>query len=765
MKRFFKQMLAMVMCFTAVSFIACSEDTTEPTPTPGPGGTPESYYQINDEDAVELKSSVVLAEGNNFRIFFSTVEGLTTMEEIMQFDDNGNIVNPYLMVQIAGALNGKDVDLTATEDAWDYYQVTTNFIEGGLNVNMYDESQITAGTMNVTIDAEGKTTVDLDITLTDNTKFVVVGKAQYQSSIDEGYEYYISFDGEEQEVKSVYMEQTDDVLLIMFSAEEGLETYDDFVEWAPGTTSYMHEIMVINMPVSAINTEVDLSNPEETSVWSNFGCFENNIDIKPSNELQPIANGGLFVLEGDGPNEWITNIYFELSNESVFEACCVGECEITAGGGGGDSEGQYGYVEYQGTKTGFKSAAFIFNETELGIQYAVAFSPEEGLTSFEDIMYAEESVYFSIDGETLYTAESETEGIIDVMTIGETNELYMFMACIGEDLWVEDMGWYHEDITSGEVYFVINPDTFDATLEAVYVTADGEEVKVSATAPYVSNEPAMLEDNFIRWFWGEYTPGDKEVVTAFAEESADGVTYTLCVGDIRTFADLADTSYFQFFVPGKKIGDAFTIEIQNTDLDFNCRLYDPVEEMDWQISKDNRANTIGTLSMNGWNIACDFTYTDPDGNTFNDIVMMADYKKQDFRNVNECIEVVEGERTLAFNPKSVVYDKSGSTHKVYISSAPGISTVLGMGEAEVVITYPATAYETIAAGNFISGSNCPEMTITIDGETYTKTTEGINGLNLVVPAFTADTIELNTNLYTSDGGMALYYTGKCTYIE
>lgn len=766
MKKFFKQMLAMAMCFAAVSFIACSEDNTEPTPGPEPNA-PESYYQVGENDAVEIKSTYAVAEGNSYRVLLSSVEGLTSFEDFMQFDENGVITNPIIMIQVADALVGEPFDLTATEDAWDYYQVMTNIVEPAVDVNMYDASALSEGTLQVTISEENKIVIDLDATTAADVKIVVKASSAIEGGQQEDFDEYIAFNDEEVEVMSVYMEQDGDKLLIFYSPEEGLETYDDFIEWAPGTTSYMHEFVSITMPISALNTEIDLTNPEGTTLYTNLSCFEQPIEIKSSNELQPITEGGLLVF-GDGEGNWSINAYFALADESIFDSYCVGYCEVNQGGGDSGEEGLYGYISFDGEKVPLNSAAFVFNEIDTedfyGLQYAVALSPEEGLMDYESIAYADESVYFSIDAETLYTAEAETDNVVNVMNIGEDNQLYAFWTYIG-DYWYEDMGMYHEDMVSGEVVFTINPDTYEATLEALYVTADGVEIKILATAPYMDAGPAMLEDNFIRYFWGEYTPGDKEIATAFAQETAEGVTYTLCAGDIQTYADLENTTFFRFFVPGKKIGDTFEIDMANTDEAFECRLFDPIEGMDKTISKDNRENIIGTLMMYGWNIACDFTYTDPAGESYNDIVMMTDYKKQIFRDVNECVETIEGERELAFTPKSVVYDRSGDTHKIYISSAPGISTVMGMAEAEVVVAYPASAYDKVSAGQFISGSNCPEMTIAIAGETYNKTTEGINGLNLVVNELTAEKITLNTNLYTSEGGMALYYTGKCTSIE
>ncbi len=764
MKKFFKQMLAMAMCFAAVSFIACGEDNTEPTPGPGPEPVVlESFYQVGEDAAVEIKSAYASLEGNSYRVILSPVEGLTSTEDFLQYDEDGNFAHPIAIIQVADALVGEPFDLTATADAWDYYQVITNFVEPLVDVNMYDASALSEGTLQVTISENNKMVVDLNATTAEGVNFVIKSSTAVAGSQQEDFDEYISFNDEEVEVKSVYMEQDGDRVYIFYSPEEGLETYDDFVEWVPGTTSYLHEIVSISMPVSALNTEIDLTNPEGTTLRSNLSCFDSPIEITSSNELQPIVNGGLLVF-GDGQGNWAINAYFELADESVFDSSCVGYCDIEQGGGN-EGEG-YGYVEIDGERVTFNSAAFVFNEIETddfyGVQYIVCFSPEAGLTNYEDIMYADESVYFMIDAETWYAAEAENDNVIDVMQIGEDNMLYAFSTIIG-DYWLEDAGYYHDDFASGQAVFTINSNTFEATLEALYVTAEGTEVKVVATAPYVEAGPAMLEDNFIRYYWGEYTPGDKEIATAFAEETAEGVTYTLCAGNIQTYAQLEDTTFFRFFVPGKKIGDTFEIDMANTTEAFECWLYDPNEGMNKVISKDSRENVRGTLSMYGWNIYCDFTYTSPDGE-WDDIVMMVDYKKQIFRDVNECVETIDGERELAFNPKSVVYDRSGETHKIYISSKNGITTVDGMADAEYVITYPASSYDKIADGLFVTGSNCPEMSITIAGETFTKNSEGINGLNIVVSELTAEKITLNTNLYTADGGVALYYTGAFTLI-
>ena len=125
------------------------------------------------------------------------------------------------------------------------------------------------------------------------------------------------------------------------------------------------------------------------------------------------------------------------------------------------------------------------------------------------------------------------------------------------------------------------------------------------------------------------------------------------------------------------------------------------------------------------------------------------------------------ERTLLFTPRSVLLDNSDpEVYKVYVSSRAGVTTVKGMANAEVIVSYPASGWDTLLKGNFVSGST-HAMSFTLDGTTYIKGEGVAVGMNCQFIEYdaAAKTLILNTNLYTQQGGVAIYYSGPFALVE
>lgn len=417
------------------------------------------------------------------------------------------------------------------------------------------------------------------------------------------------------------------------------------------------------------------------------------------------------------------------------------------------------YIEYEGEVTELKSMRYIINDAdEIGYQYAMAMTTTEGIESFDEIIEGEEYIFLSFGEEQLFDAIDNNNGYIDVQDISNDDVVYMFVAKHGE-LDIVDTASDHLNISSGEVVVSLNEVSYDITIKAQYETVVGS-VEVVATLPFEEPEEPITTDSYYRYTWGDVEV-DSIVGSAYAEQTPEGVTYTICKDAIKTYVYYEDTPFLKVSVAGKSLDDNFEIDIAKYEGEFSVWACDPIKGMDLRVSNDNRANRTGVVSLKDGVLTCDNL-------AYNDIVVNVNYTG-DYRTVNECVNISYDERTELFTPRSVVLDNSGdSEYKIYVSSREGITTVKDMVNPDVVITYPKEGWEKwLMKGNFISGSSYPDMTFKYRKSTYKKGVGECYGMNAQIPEYDAEggRLRLNLNLYTEEGGMALYYSGEFTLVE
>ena len=183
--------------------------------------------------------------------------------------------------------------------------------------------------------------------------------------------------------------------------------------------------------------------------------------------------------------------------------------------------------------------------------------------------------------------------------------------------------------------------------------------------------------------------------------------------------------------------------------------------MDLRVSNDNRDNRSGVVSVKDGLLTCTNL-------CYDDIQVDVCYVGA-YRSVNECVNISYDERTDLFTPRSVVLDNSGdSEYRIYVSSREGITTVKDMVNPDVVVTYPKEGWDKwLMKGNFISGSSYPDMTFKYKKSTYKKGEGDCYGMNGQIVEYDAERglLRLNLNLYTEEGGIALYYSGAFTLVE
>ena len=425
-------------------------------------------------------------------------------------------------------------------------------------------------------------------------------------------------------------------------------------------------------------------------------------------------------------------------------------------------------VEYRGRKTELKSAGFTYTiDPDLGAYYTVVFSPKEGIDSFEGLLYADNIIFFQIDEERLLNSDSSK---IDLMGISPSNVIYMLVAAY-ENVNITDSS-YNRDITSGEVKLeVVDGVKRYADIELEVVDLNGETLKLTGRAPYLEYEqfdPNDLTENFIRYDINDRLTS-KAIEAPFYQLTEEGVIYTLAAGDINTYARLEDTAHFKFFIEGKSLDEDFSIDLSNPDRAFEFTIYDPVKAFNYKFTSEDNQFLSGKIEMKDGVIDCSILYDSPVVES-TDVEISVNYNRKAFRGINEVNRIINLKRTLALIPRSVVYDRSGEEHKIYISSRENITTVEEMSDAEIIIAYPSQYGETLEKGNFVSGSLTSELKITFEGTTYKRGAAGINGLNVCLPEWDKSTnhFVITSEVYATDNahvGMALYYDGKYISIE
>lgn len=416
------------------------------------------------------------------------------------------------------------------------------------------------------------------------------------------------------------------------------------------------------------------------------------------------------------------------------------------------------YLKYGEMVVELRSMSYIINDAEnLGYQYAMAMTPNEGVASFYEIIELDEYLFLSLGEELLFEAIDGNGGKIDVMGISSDDVVYMFVAKVG-DLDIVDNANGRLNITSGEVVVSLDETTYDISITARYATVVGD-IEVVATLPFEQHEE-VVSGSYYR-----YTCGDIEVDTtigsAYVEQVPNGVIYTICKDSIKTYVYYEDTPFLKVMVTGKSAEDNFDIDVATYDGEFSIWACDPIKGMDLRVSNDNRANRTGLISVKDGVLTCKaLTYND----TCVDVCYVDEY-----RSVNECVNISYDKRRELFTPRSVVLDNSGeSEYKIYVSRKEGITTVEGMSSPDVVLTYPKEGWEKwLMKGNFISGSSYPDMTFKYTRSTYKKGEGDCYGMNGQIPEYDAESgrLRLNLNLYTEEGGIALYYSGAFTLVE
>lgn len=557
----------------------------------------------------------------------------------------------------------------------------------------------------------------------------------------EAFEWYYTFDGGDRvEIKSVIMEQHDRSVAVQFSAAE------EFDRANPSNH------LAFLLPIEAIGQTYDIVSNDVT-LYSDLECFGSPVGNNSERDAEPIKGGNVTLTVNDD-GAYDISLVIELSDGRQFEAYCVGECEIVEVGPKYDH-----YIEINGEQSELHSMLYLVNDTgDYGNQYVVALSETEQLDTLEDIQLAEEYLFLSLGQESFDLLLSNGE----VNPVSLTDPLYMFYVTTKE-LFFEDYMDDHSMIISGRIAASVDEETNDLALELEYETIDGDELKVVALVRYVAIESPIVEYESHFDYTIDATESKNGVGAAFYSTTSSAAIYTLCVGNSHTFASIEDSVLVQLSLNGMEPFEEFELDIATCTQNFKLWFYNPLTEYRLTIDNKHRADCQGSLSLKDGVLKIDFTNTPADASS--SLSLSAQCATSNMRSVCECMDIYDGEHAELFTPRSIVVDNRGAECWIYVSSKSDVFTVEGMTDAEVVIYCPEGGWEKLLSGQFMSGSAFPDMSITLNGETFIKS--NCQGLNCRMPEFDAEanTLTLLANTYTNMGGMSLYYSGGFTLLE
>ena len=558
----------------------------------------------------------------------------------------------------------------------------------------------------------------------------------------EEFDHYYTFDNSERvELKAQEMAQLDEYIVVTMSTDEAFDLESNPVDY-----------ISIMLPIEAIGTEWDITS-ERTSLYSNLQCFSSPIGYNTELSAEPIKGGSISLTLREASLYDIA-IRVELTDNRAFEAVGYAECQITEVGPKYDY-----YVAIDGQASELNSMLYLKNDTGgYGNQYVIALTSVADLATIEEIQSCDEYIFLSLGEDSFQSLLAS--GNLDPTTT--TDGLYMFYVNTRE-LHLEDYVDDHSMVESAHIAATLDDSTNDLTLQIEYLTSDDVEVKVVALARYIAPAPPVIDyDSYFNSSLGK-SDSTNSVGSSFCHTNGATTIYTLLVNNAHTYASIEDSVLVEFSIEGVAPFEEFDLDIASADSPFTLWFYNPYTEYHFKADNNALNGCEGRISLKEGALCIEFNNSsNGNGDT---LTVSALCGTNTIRGVCECMEIFDSEHTPLFTPASVVIEKRGAECMIYVSSKRNVTSVEGMSDAEIVIFCPEGGWETLQKGYFMSGSAYPDMSITINQESYLKS--NCAGLNCRIPFLNAEanTLTIIANTYTSTGGTALYYSGAYTLIE
>lgn len=174
-----------------------------------------------DGTKAELKSVLVMTLDNMLYMYMSPQEGLLTQGDFSSSDN-------YLLLGIDQSLSGRDIDVTAVDDGWAFYNMTALGRDALETLDPYTwEDVVSAGMMRLDLAEDSATALFTFTTLDGGKIFSGNCTGDYVAPLgDNSY----SFDGQTVELNSAFCLSQGGIKYLYLSPREGLTTLDEFAE-------------------------------------------------------------------------------------------------------------------------------------------------------------------------------------------------------------------------------------------------------------------------------------------------------------------------------------------------------------------------------------------------------------------------------------------------------------------------------------------------------------------------------------------------------
>ena len=216
----------------------------------------------------------------------------------------------------------------------------------------------------------------------------------------------------------------------------------------------------------------------------------------------------------------------------------------------------------------------------------------------------------------------------------------------------------------------------------------------------------------------------KELRVVFAEQKADGITFYLTTGNITNAKDLESCHYYaRLFVPTTNM-DGNDIDVQGTK-EYELELVDNVTDLQKTLYfnaatgvANNAKGYVSVLDRGDGSYTIIVDVEELGNRTTRDLKLY--FKgtplKYDLSEPNQY--TVAGGKPVELKSAVVTHDLNAETYTIYISSKPGITTLEGMADADIVIVEPEDFVNDDQTHGFSGTETNAMLSITYAGDTY-----------------------------------------------
>lgn len=351
------------------------------------------------------------------------------------------------------------------------------------------------------------------------------------------------------------------------------------------------------------------------------------------------------------------------------------------------------------------------------------FSPEEGLTTMNEI--AASSAYLQVTMSPELVGEN-----IQLSTVAtDYPDAFFMVAYIDNKKMDEDDDYEPVSISSDDW-----KDNYASG--SLHMEQDGDNLVMDfATEPkegvdaFAGNYNGAFSAPVANPYFFNVDDNESQTRAVFAEKLADGVAFYITSGNIDKAKDLDNCHYYaRLFVPNNLM-DGDDINIQGTKK-YELQLVDHVSDLNntkyFDASNGMAGNASGYVSVldrgdGSYTLIADVENLGLKDETHN---LQFYYKGTPMvYDLTEPSQYAVGDGDPV-ELKSAVYtvDAESGLHTIYLSAKPGVTTLEGMADADVVVTVPEDFVNDNRAHGFSGTETNAMISVTYGGDTYSQAT-------------------------------------------